>query len=163
MIRFVITVMTLLAGMFTGYHLMIRAMPGVMMSGVYAKFNDAGMPVNAFAPPRMITAENQTIVRSSPDLVYSICLIDVSGGPVRIRGRAWAGYASLTVFDMNTNAVLVGSLDSRTDVVIEEIIVGDGGDVSIEGNKAIALIRRFALDAERFAGAQYIANGIFAS
>ena len=80
----------------------------------------------------------QTIVRSSPDLLYSVCLIELPVvGQIRVRGGYTEGYGSLTIFDMNTDAVFVADLTlqdvsvskSAKDKVIAGTLNGDGGFV----------------------------------
>ena len=54
------------------------------------------------------TAENQPIVRPSPDLAYSSCPYDLSKGPVRIKVVPAPGrYSSLSIFDARTDVVFV--------------------------------------------------------
>lgn len=58
----------------------------------------------------MTTADNQSIVRPSPDLSYSTCLFDVTNGPVLVDvtpvpGRYW----SVSVFDARTDVAAVRS------------------------------------------------------
>jgi uncharacterized membrane protein len=49
-------------------------------------------------------AENNTIVRSSPDLLYSICPYDLAYGSLRIFTEVPKGtYWSMSLYDMNTN------------------------------------------------------------
>ncbi len=113
------------------------------------------------ASPRM-TPETQTFVRPSPDLAYAVCLFDVTGGPIEISAPAWDGYASLSVFDRNTNAVFVTSLDAEIDeprgviLASREAVFASDGDLPIVRLKeqGIAIIRRLAPSDERHAAAQ---------
>lgn len=57
------------------------------------------------APPA--TAESRAIVRPSPDLLYSICVVDLSRGPVRIRALPSQPYSSVSVFAANSDNVFV--------------------------------------------------------
>ena len=57
------------------------------------------------APPA--TADSRTIVRPSPDMLYSICVIDLSRGPVRVRALPSEPYASVSVFAANSDNVFV--------------------------------------------------------
>ena len=64
----------------------------------------AGAPVNAFVHSPPTRADRQRVVRPSPDLLYSICLFDVSAGPVLVDVPPIAGhYWSVSVFDARTD------------------------------------------------------------
>jgi uncharacterized membrane protein len=54
-----------------------------------------------FAPPA--THERRTIVRPSPDLLYSLCLYDVSKYPLRLTAVIPDNYWSISGFAMNTD------------------------------------------------------------
>jgi len=54
-----------------------------------------------FAPPT--THERRTIVRPSPDLLYSLCLYDVSNYPLRLTAVIPDNYWSISGFAMNTD------------------------------------------------------------
>jgi uncharacterized membrane protein len=97
LVAFVANQATLLA---TPYALMYAALQKVGARGSVNQF--------AFAP--MATADNQTIVRPSPDLAYSTCAFDVSKGPVLVDvmpvpGRYW----SVSIFDARTDVAAVRS------------------------------------------------------
>lgn len=152
-----------------GYQVTLSAISKIAMKKVDARFKARGLPVNQFGPPLKITAENQTVVRSSPDLAYSICRIDLSNGPVEVRGGVWEGYSSLTIFDENTDAIFVTSLNENDDAVRGVIISpykfislsfqNSGLDKRIiKSDFAIALIRRLAPDEESYDRAKLAAK-----
>jgi len=73
------------------------------------RLGEAG-PVNAFqhAPPTR--AERQPVVRPSPDLLYSICVFDLSQGDVLIDVPPIPDhYWSVSVFDARTDVAAVRS------------------------------------------------------
>lgn len=85
------------------------ATPFVLMRAAAAKAG-TGLPVNQFRHGPMTTAANQTIVRPSPDLSYSLCVFDVSKGPVLVRVEPIpARYWSVSVFDARTDVAAVRS------------------------------------------------------
>ena len=65
------------------YQATLLATPFALMRAAAARAGK-GLPVNRFAFGPMTTAGNQTIVRPSPDLSYSLCVFDVSKGPVLV-------------------------------------------------------------------------------
>ena len=92
----------------------LLATPYALMYAALNKVRERS-PENRFAFAPMATADNQTIVRPSPDLAYSTCVFDVSKGPVLVDvmpvpGRYW----SVSIFDARTDVTAVRS-DRDTD------------------------------------------------
>lgn len=142
----------------------LRAAPYMIMSKVIRTMGDRGMPLHRFTISPRITPQTQTIVRPSPDLAYSICRFDLTNGPIMISGAMWAGYASLTIFDAQTNAVFIGSLDSENSrqnsvVLTMRSSVKAAKNTSIvmlEKPTGLALIRRLAPTASLYEQAQLL-------
>ncbi|WP_306251727.1 DUF1254 domain-containing protein [Parvularcula sp. IMCC14364] len=81
-----------------------RQIPNIIMTRAIETLQqgyDTGY--NTFAHSGPITAQNQRIVRPSPDLAYSICLYDVSDGAVAVTVPEAANYLSVALYDMNTD------------------------------------------------------------
>lgn len=77
--------------------------PSLIMSIVMGRAS-AVAGVNAMAYPPRPTASNNTVVRSSPDLLYSICVYDVSAGPLELSATVPPDtYWSAAFYDFNTN------------------------------------------------------------
>lgn len=86
--------------------------PGVIMDRALSTLKDRGIAEHAFTTPKRITPQTQAVVRSSPDLFYSLCRYDLSKPEKGDRGTypyveidvsAWDGYQSLSFFDEETN------------------------------------------------------------
>jgi uncharacterized membrane protein len=78
--------------------------PAYIMSIAMGRMTTQAGGVNKiyFAPRP--NAQNNRIVRSSPDLLYSVCVYDVSAKPLSIRADVPPGtYWSASFYDMNTN------------------------------------------------------------
>lgn len=102
------------------------------------------------------------MVRPAPDFAYTICLIDLSSGPVELTAPAWPDYGSLSVFAATTDNVYAGSLDARasgTPIVRRVIVAMDGQAVPEMGSteivrvkqpEALALVRRLAATQEAY-------------
>jgi uncharacterized membrane protein len=91
------------------YQASLLATPFALMRLAAAKAG-SNLPVNQFRFGPMTTADNQTIVRPSPDLSYSLCVFDVSKGPVLIRVEPIpAHYWSVSIFDARTDVSAVRS------------------------------------------------------
>jgi hypothetical protein len=66
--------------------------------------------VNAFVHEPPTRAERQPVVRPSPDLLYSICVFDLTDGPVLVDVPPIPGhYWSVSVFDARTDVAAVRS------------------------------------------------------
>lgn len=74
--------------------IMGRAMGGILQA--------TGGPNAVLHAPRPAAGQDR-IVRSSPDLLYSACVYDLTHGPVRVRAEVPQGtYWSVSFYDMNT-------------------------------------------------------------
>ncbi|MEM7690501.1 MAG: DUF1254 domain-containing protein [Pseudomonadota bacterium] len=79
--------------------------PNVIMDRALSALKKRGISEHAFTTPQRITPQTQAVVRSSPDLFYSLCRFDFSGDveAVRLQMAAWPQYQSLSFFDAETN------------------------------------------------------------
>lgn len=83
------------AGLYLGPSMVMRMALGRL---------EATTGVNKIAHPPRPNASNNRIVRSSPDLLYSACVYDVSEKPLRVTAPVPPGtYWSVSFYDMNTN------------------------------------------------------------
>ena len=65
-------------------------------------------PWNIFTHAPPVDARRQSVVRPSPDLLYSICPFDLSAGPVEVTAVPVPDrYSSISVFDSRTDVVFV--------------------------------------------------------
>lgn len=92
-------------GLLIGAAITLHVLPGLIMARAMDRIESLGGDAVGVrhAPP--VTAENQTIVRASPDILYSVCLYDLADGPMRI-DVTWPtndNYASVSFYDANTN------------------------------------------------------------
>ena len=91
------------------YQATLLATPYALMQAAMKKIGDRG-PENQFAFSPMTTAENQTIVRPSPDLAYAACAFNVSKGPVLVDVQPVPDhYWSVSIFDARTDVAAVRS------------------------------------------------------
>ena len=84
----------------------VVAVPSVIMGKVMGVL-EARVGANRFyhAPRRTYT--DRDVVRPGPDLAYSVCVYDLTDGPVRVSGRLGAGYLSVSAFAHNTDNYFV--------------------------------------------------------
>lgn len=99
-----------------------------------------------------ITEASRDVVRPAPDLAYSVCVYDVSAGPVRLVLPKTATYASVSLFDDTTNNFLVVN-DRSVEGAAQEIwVVGSATQagtppasvqvVEAPSDKGVVLFRR---------------------
>jgi uncharacterized membrane protein len=64
--------------------------------------------MNAFTHAPLVRADVRTIVRPSPDLLYSSCPFDLSDGPIEVTAVPIPDrYSSISVFDARTDVAFV--------------------------------------------------------
>lgn len=136
--------------------------PSVIMDRALSTLKDRGIVEHAFTTPRRITPQTQAVVRSSPDLFYSLCRYDLEPGSfLVVEMSKWGDYQSLSFFDAHTNnfATIRGSDAQELVMLVGPGEKQNGLVTTIESptRRGVILIRRLAPDAERFAKAQEVA------
>lgn len=84
----------------------VWSIPRLVMSRVFDGVGGAGA-VNEFLSPPPATSAARTIVRPSPDLAYSICILDLSAGPVLVEVPSSDPYTSLALYSSATDNYFV--------------------------------------------------------
>ena len=126
------------------WQLTLIAAPYALMRAAMHRLGRAA-PANVFRHGPPTTAENQTIVRPSPDLLYSICQFDLTNGPVAIDVPPVAGqYWSLSLFDTRTDVIAVRS-DRDTGGKPARLALVAPGQSAPAGYKAIRYTQRRGL------------------
>ncbi|WP_260583325.1 DUF1254 domain-containing protein [Sphingopyxis sp. PET50] len=116
--------------------------------------------INKMSYGDLATPERQPVVRPSPDLAYSSCPYDLSGGPVAIDVTPVPGrYNSLSIFDAATDVIFVrndveaGGRPWRVVVAREGQAVPAGAEVvRTNHDRGIALIRLLLKDPAEIGG-----------
>lgn len=94
--------MGLVLGIAIASHFMfVAALPSALMSVLIAGASRAE-GTNVLSHADKITPESRTVVRPAPDLAYSTCAFDVSGGAVLVTLNQSTTYASLSLFADDT-------------------------------------------------------------
>ncbi|MEO1042940.1 MAG: DUF1254 domain-containing protein [Pseudomonadota bacterium] len=149
--------------------LTLSALPSVIMGRAVTMMEERGTPLHAFALAPRATPDEQNVVRMSPDVAYSVCRFDLSEGPVLVKGAAWVSYASLNVYDSETDNIVGIDLGPEEPAVTSAVLRlrGDDDVPTPEGvpvyelNKAkgVAVIRRLAPSDEIYAMVVEAARG----
>jgi len=135
--------------------------PSVIMDRALQTLKDRGIAEHAFTSPVRITPDTQVVVRSSPDLFYSLCRYDLSepSASLLIRMAQWPDYQSLSFFDAETNNYFT---QRGTGESVEVTLVGPGnsasGTVTSPSTRGVILIRRLAPSQELFDQAKALAS-----
>lgn len=152
------------------HFLVLALLPGIIMSAARTRMLDSGISLHDWAMSPRVTPQTQTIVRPAPDLAYTVCLIDLSSGPVELVVPSWPAYGSLSVFENDTDNVYAGSLDTRAQGSgpVRRVILArpgqpvpseyDAETVRVRSNEALALIRRLAPDQASYEAAAALAQ-----
>jgi uncharacterized membrane protein len=128
----------------------VYAAPRLMMGVAIQRLSEAS-GVNAWQVSDRVTARSRAIIRPSPDFAYSVCVYDLSHGPVVIHAAPWEAYWSLSLYGANTDNYFV--LDDREARYGAEITLVRAGRAHPEGaatviespsRRGVALIRRLA-------------------
>ncbi|MES1991022.1 MAG: DUF1254 domain-containing protein [Pseudomonadota bacterium] len=101
----------------------IHALPNIIMNKVMAKVGSGGT-VNTFMHQPLPTDKARSVVRPSPDLAYSICIIDLSKGPVYVQMPLTKPYTSVALYASNTDNYFVRNDRDSAGKSLDVIIVG---------------------------------------
>lgn len=134
----------------------VLLVPGTLMWALWGRLTDESLQhsvvVNQISHVDLSDADSDFVVRPSPDLLYSICLYDLSAGPLQISGQVPDSYWSLQFYAMNTdNFAGVSNTREQTGRIGKpyRITLLGPGQPAVEageiirapGNKGLALIR----------------------
>jgi len=105
MTRWIAPLAVLIATAIAAHWATLATTPSVIMDRALSTLQDRGIALHAFTTPRRISPQTQAVVRTSPDLFYSLCRYDLSdpGSSLRITMAQWQDYQSLSFFDDQTN------------------------------------------------------------
>ena len=124
------------------YFAMLHYTPDLLMAAALRKTTEASGGYNHMVHRPLTTAENQTIIRPSPDLLYSACPYDVSVTPLIIHAVPVPGhYSSISVFDARTDVAGVLNDEAMAGQPATVIVARDGQAVPV-GNAANAKVIR---------------------
>lgn len=125
------------------------AMPQIIMFVVMGRFGSIGAVNQIFhAPPP--THESYDVVTPSPDLAYSVCLFDLSDGPIQVVSDYPEGtYWSISAYADNTDNFFVAN-DQTADGPPARFVFAthsDGDDVVVSpSRKGVILLRHHIAD-----------------
>lgn len=142
------------------HFLTIGMLPRTIMNVAMKRISETAGGVNTLYQSAIVTPKNQTIVRSSPDIAYSTCVLDLSNGPVEVFIGKGLDYASVAFYGANTDNVVtlndrqIGPQGARLMIVSARtpIAVAAGTQViSLPSDRGLMLVRRLAPSGEAIA------------
>ena len=118
-----------LVGLVLGFQAMLGLLPGFIMGKAMERFETLGGEPNIAGHFPPIDETARTVVRPSPDIIYSGCMYDVSNGPVAITLPALEGesYVSVSFFDARTNNFAAFNNRDFGGAAAEILLVQDSG------------------------------------
>lgn len=125
------------------------AMPQIIMFVAMGRFASIAGPNQMFhAPPP--THESREVVTPSPDLAYSVCVFDLSDGPVQVIADYPEGaYWSISAYADNTDNFFIAN-DQTTDGPPSRFVFttkSDGGDMIVSpSRRGVILLRHHIAD-----------------
>lgn len=86
---------------------------------------------NQAAFPPAVTAASRSVVMPSPDMLYSVCVFDVSGGPVRITANpALTSYWSVALYGANSDNFYVINDRKANSKPVDLWLVSEGANTT---------------------------------
>jgi uncharacterized membrane protein len=141
-------------------HLVVIDMiPNVIMNVALKRIAATAGGANKLFHAPLVTPQNQTIVRPSPDLAYSTCALDLSKGPVRVFIGKGSDYASAAFYGANTDNVFtlndrrIGPQGAHLLIVsARSPIQAQPGEevISLSSDRGLMLVRRLAPSPDAF-------------
>lgn len=131
----------------------ILMLPNVIMNVAFKRIADNAGGINTLFHSPLVTPQSQTIVRSSPDLAYSTCALDLTNGPVEVFVGKGADYASVALYGANTDNVFalndlkIGPQGARFMILspyMPEIAAPGTQVIWLPSDRGLILVRRLA-------------------
>jgi len=126
---------------------LVKAAPFLVMDLIIHGLKKMGVEKNTLYHAKPATWRNRTIVKPSPDLLYSVAYYDISKNPLKIKAKVPATYWSLSLFQSNLdNYFVINDEQIKTGeaniiiVLKGKTIKGKGSDLVIESPSSKGLI-----------------------
>jgi len=115
----------------------IAAFPTAVMGTLGYKSKKAGIKTNTIKHSPPVTEGSRSVVRPSPDLIYSIIGYDVSKNAIKVTAPIPDTYWSLSCFTSDTENFYVINDQQIKGGEIEFILYGKGGKPADTGNAIV--------------------------
>ena len=139
------------------YGAVVSILPQLIMAKLTEQVSALSDAEGFLISPR-VAPETQRVVRSSPDLLYALCVLDLRQGDWEVVTHPWDGYGSVSVFAANTDNIETRSLGPGVDAAVTLTVGDPDADLSPSGSQAMVLVRRLAPTEELYARARDVAS-----
>jgi uncharacterized membrane protein len=95
---------------------------------------------NQVVLPPIPTDRSREVVKPSPDLLYAVCIFDLSAGPVRISAQPSAGYWSMALYARNSDNFFHLNDREVKSGRVELILSGNDDDPAIRARHPEAIL-----------------------
>lgn len=143
-----------------GHYGVLYNAPSFIMGRAMTMLEERGSEKHNFMLADRTTPETQSVVRSSPDLAYSVCLYDLNDAPegILVTLAATPGYSSLAFFDAETNNYLtLRGNGAAKEVRLLPPGANEEGATTSPTQSGVILIRRLTPTAEEYEAAAKLA------
>ncbi|MCP4623653.1 MAG: DUF1254 domain-containing protein [bacterium] len=107
------------------HFLTVTLFPRVIMALAFQRILDrSDSEINTMVHSPRVTVDSRQVVKPSPDLLYSICVYDVSEKPLRITATVPDTYWSISFYQANTDNFYVLNDRQANSNPIDIILVG---------------------------------------
>lgn len=137
----------------------VFSLPVLIMGRAESRFLKIGGVNAAIHAPR-VNSESRAIVRPSPDLLYSVCVYDLTSGPIKVSSPVPNSYWSLSIYNKNTDNFFVLNDGQAGGDSVEFLLIGPETKaknpenlplIDAPGNNGIVLMRSLIGDESAFA------------
>lgn len=154
--RWAFPVAIFVVALIVGHLLVLSRIPVWKMEGAMDQISRDGKRINRWIEGDQPSPETRGVVRPARNLVYSICIFDLSNGPLSIHVEPWSSYWSLSAYATNTDNF--ATWNDRTDPQGVDLTLL-GPDISApasatnpfrsRSDKGVLVVRRLVTDYQK--------------
>lgn len=156
--RVLLAIALFIAAAAAGHWAALDLLPQRVMEKAMSVIVESAGGMNQWRHTPRITPQSRNVVKPSPDLAYSVCIYDLTRGPVRLRVAPWEDYASLSLYAANTDNFFVINDRQMPPGGYEAVIMAAGAPrpdtdlpvIESPGPRGVVLVRRLAPDSFSF-------------
>jgi uncharacterized membrane protein len=117
--------------------IVVKMYPNIIMGAVTGKLEKVYQSTNKLMHSPPTTDKSRSVVRPSPDLLYSVCVYDVSKNPIKITAKVPNTYWSISFYESNTDNFFVKNYRQVTSRDVAFILVSKGKSVPDAGGAEV--------------------------
>ncbi len=110
--KLILIALLFLSGGGVGYYLFLELLPVYSTDRILLAVTGGSKNLNRWYYIPAVSGKQRTVRMASPDFYYAYCLFDLSASKLKIAIAPWAGFQSLSVYDLNDRHVTSFSLET---------------------------------------------------